>query len=76
MVSIDYARQLALSFAEVIEQPHFKKIWFRVSKKIFAILNETHKPILRKPNRQLLVLLTLKPFTQLRVAEANKVIPL
>ena len=31
--------QLALSFDEVVEQPHFEKTSFRVNKKIFATLN-------------------------------------
>lgn len=32
-------RQLALSFEEAVEQPHFEKASFRVNKKIFATLN-------------------------------------
>ena len=41
MVSIDTFRQLALSFPEVIEQPHFERTSFRVAKKIFATLDVT-----------------------------------
>jgi hypothetical protein len=40
MVSTDSFRQLALSFDEVVEQPHFEKASFRVNKKIFATLDE------------------------------------
>ena len=39
MISSDAFRQLALSFPEVAEQPHFDKPSFRVGKKIFATLN-------------------------------------
>ncbi|HEV7350129.1 MmcQ/YjbR family DNA-binding protein [Telluribacter sp.] len=35
----DHFRQLALSFPETTEQPHFEKPSFRVGKKIFATLN-------------------------------------
>jgi predicted DNA-binding protein (MmcQ/YjbR family) len=40
MVTITTFKQLALSFADVEEQPHFEKSSFRVKKKIFA----THAP--------------------------------
>ena len=40
MVSIKTFRQLAMSFAEVVELPHFEKISFRIGKKIFATLAE------------------------------------
>lgn len=33
--------QMALSFEETIEQPHFEKTSFRVNKKIFATLDST-----------------------------------
>lgn len=36
MVSIDSFRDLALSFPEVTEEPHFEKTSFKVKKKIFA----------------------------------------
>jgi len=32
-------RQMALSFEETLEQPHFEKTSFRVNKKIFATLD-------------------------------------
>lgn len=40
MVSIKTARQLALSFPETDEHPHFERKAFRVKKKIFATLLE------------------------------------
>ena len=40
MVDIETFRQLALSFPEVSEQPHFELTSFRVNKKIFATLDE------------------------------------
>ncbi|MGV3696050.1 MmcQ/YjbR family DNA-binding protein [Flavobacterium sp.] len=36
MVIIDVFRELALSFPEVTEEPHFEKTSFRIKKKIFA----------------------------------------
>ena len=42
MVSIETFRQIALSFPEVAEQPHFEKTSFRVAKKIFTTLNVTN----------------------------------
>ena len=39
MVDIDTFRQIALSFPEVTEQPHFEKPSFRIGKKIFATLD-------------------------------------
>jgi predicted DNA-binding protein (MmcQ/YjbR family) len=36
MVSIEAFRELALSFPEATEEPHFEKTSFRVNKKIFA----------------------------------------
>ena len=38
MVSIETFKNLALSFPEVVEQPHFEKNSFRINKKIFATL--------------------------------------
>ena len=43
MVSTEAFRQLALSFEEVEEQPHFEKTSFRINKKIFATLDEKNK---------------------------------
>ena len=40
MVSIQAYRTLALSFPEVVEQPHFERASFRVRKKIFTTLSE------------------------------------
>lgn len=40
MITIDYLRQLALSFPEATEQGHFEKTSFRVGKKIFATYDE------------------------------------
>ncbi len=39
MVGIETFRQLALSFPDTIELPHFEKASFRVNKKIFATLD-------------------------------------
>jgi len=39
MVAIDTFREIALSFPETNEQPHFEKTSFRVGKKIFATLD-------------------------------------
>ncbi len=36
MISFDSLRQLALSFPEATEEPHFEKTSYRVKKKIFA----------------------------------------
>jgi hypothetical protein len=43
MVSIEQLRALALSFPEVIEEPHFEKTSFTVKKKIFATYEEKNK---------------------------------
>jgi hypothetical protein len=43
MVSIDTLRQIALSFPETDEHPHFDRKAFRVRKKIFASLDEEKK---------------------------------
>ncbi len=40
MVSIETVRQVALSFPETDEHPHFDRKAFRVKKKIFATLSE------------------------------------
>ncbi len=39
MPTPDHVRQIALTFPETTEQPHFDKTSFRVRKKIFATLN-------------------------------------
>jgi predicted DNA-binding protein (MmcQ/YjbR family) len=39
MVDIKTFRQLALSFPEAVEEPHFEKTSFRIRKKIFATLS-------------------------------------
>ena len=39
MIATDTFRQMALSFEEVEEQPHFGKPSFRVNRKIFATLD-------------------------------------
>ncbi|MGZ5133829.1 MAG: MmcQ/YjbR family DNA-binding protein [Flavitalea sp.] len=39
MVTIQTFKKLALSFPDVVEQPHFDKDSFRVNKKIFATLS-------------------------------------
>lgn len=39
MISVSLAREMALSFDEATEQPHFEKTSFRVKKKIFATLD-------------------------------------
>lgn len=43
MVSINSFKQVALSFPEAVEEPHFEKISFRVAKKIFATLDVAKK---------------------------------
>ena len=43
MVTIDTFRKIALSFPEVIEEPHFDKTSFRVKKKIFATYDKKNK---------------------------------
>ncbi len=43
MVTTKTARQMAMSFDEVMEEPHFEKTSFRIGKKIFATMNEPEK---------------------------------
>ncbi len=52
MVTIEQARQLALSLPEVIEQPHFQRASFRVGKKIVATLDETGASAVLKLNQE------------------------
>lgn len=48
MVTVKEARELALSFPEVIELPHFDRASFRVNKKIFSTLAEKEKLMMVK----------------------------
>jgi predicted DNA-binding protein (MmcQ/YjbR family) len=43
MITTDVFRQIALSFPETTEEPHFEKTSFRVAKKIFATLDIKNK---------------------------------
>lgn len=43
MISIPTFKQLALSFPDATEEPHFEKASYRVKKKIFATLDEPKK---------------------------------
>ena len=45
MVSIETIRQIALSFPETDEHPHFERQAFRVKKKIFATLLEKNQTL-------------------------------
>jgi predicted DNA-binding protein (MmcQ/YjbR family) len=45
MITIDILRNLALSFPETTEEPHFEKTSFRVKKKIFATYDEKNKTV-------------------------------
>lgn len=40
MVSIETFRELAMSFPNATEEPHFEKTSFRVNKKIFGTFDE------------------------------------
>jgi len=42
MVNFEWFQQQALALPGVTEEPHFEKISFRVSKKIFAIYDSTN----------------------------------
>jgi predicted DNA-binding protein (MmcQ/YjbR family) len=42
MVTINKLRELALSFPETTEEPHFEKTSFRVKKKIFVSYDDTN----------------------------------
>jgi hypothetical protein len=48
MVSIARIKELALSFSETDEHPHFDKTAFRVRKKIFATLDEAKNRVMVK----------------------------
>lgn len=43
MISPKTARELAMSFDDVSEEPHFDVTSFRIGKKIFATMNEPEK---------------------------------
>jgi hypothetical protein len=45
MVSVETVRQIALSFPETDEHPHFERQAFRVKKKIFATLLERNQTL-------------------------------
>ena len=45
MIDLDLIRQIALSFPEVTEQPHFEKPSFKVGKKVFATYNGPHNRV-------------------------------
>jgi len=48
MVDVKTFRQLALSFPETTEEPHFEKTSFRIRKKIFATLSVTENSAVLK----------------------------
>ncbi|MFA7419123.1 MAG: MmcQ/YjbR family DNA-binding protein [Melioribacteraceae bacterium] len=52
MIKIDVLRQLATSFPDTTEEPHFDKISFRVNKKIFATFDEKNKRVVVKLSQQ------------------------
>lgn len=43
MVTLETLREIALSFPEATEEPHFEKTSFRVKKKIFATYDDKTK---------------------------------
>ena len=50
MVTIDEFRELAMSFPNATEEPHFEKTSFRVNKKIFASFDEKNNRAVLKLN--------------------------
>jgi len=50
MVSIETFRELAISFPNATEEPHFEKTSFRVNKKIFATFDEKNNRAALKLN--------------------------
>jgi len=48
MVTIDEITEMALSFEEAVEQPHFHKSSFRVRNKIFATLDSRENTVVLK----------------------------
>ena len=48
MVDLKTFREIALSFDEAVEEPHFEKTSFRIKKKIFATLDlDNNKAVLK-----------------------------
>ncbi|SOD93504.1 MmcQ/YjbR family DNA-binding protein [Spirosoma fluviale] len=45
MIDLERIRQIALSFPETTEQPHFGKFSFKVGKRVFATYNGPHNRI-------------------------------
>jgi hypothetical protein len=53
MVSVAQFRELALSFTEAVESPHFEKASFRIRRKVFATLDESaHRACLKLTERE------------------------
>jgi predicted DNA-binding protein (MmcQ/YjbR family) len=50
MVSIETFRELAMSFPNSTEEPHFEKTSFRINKKIFASFDEKNNRAILKLN--------------------------
>ncbi len=50
MVSIETFRELAMSFPNATEEPHFEKTSFRVNKKIFGTFDEKNNRAVLKLN--------------------------
>lgn len=48
MISVQSVREIALSFPETTEQPHFQLVSFRVKKKIFCTIQEKDNRIMVK----------------------------
>lgn len=48
MITIKEAREFALSFEDVTEEPHFSRTSFRIKKKIFATLDEGQNQMIVK----------------------------
>mgnify|MGYP003577946137 CR=1 FL=1 len=63
MVSIETFRELAMSFPNATEEPHFEKTSFRINKKIFATFDEKKK----RWKGEFLFLQKLSPSIYLRV---------
>ncbi len=62
MVSPTSFRKAALSFTDVVEQPHFEKTSFRIKGKIFATMDIANKQVsLKLPSNEQTVYLLMKP---------------
>lgn len=48
MATVETYRQLALSFPDVVEMPHFDRVSFRINKKIFTTILEKDMLIMVK----------------------------